>query len=165
MSDFLPDWYDGGYLDVEDVICEYFSWLLGDRVYVCTWLPEDWYDPTSGQGTEPTLRIWRQPGRADGSLRTDESLVQIAAITRRRSDSWRLSDFVRRMMDDEVICGLGIPYKGKTVRLGSCEEWLGPQQVPEQFIDDKFIPVTFKLQVREPRGLPNYRQIVQSLPR
>jgi hypothetical protein len=162
----LPSWFEGGYTDTEDAICDYFEWLTDGKVFVCTWLPPGWYDPSSGKGTEPTLRVWRQPGRADGSLRTDESLIQIAALTRSRSDSWKLIDFVRRMMDDEVFALVPIPRKdGSVTKFQGATEWLGPQQVPEQFIDDKFIPVTYRLPIREPRFLPNYRDILKSLPR
>lgn len=163
---FLPDWYTLKYDDIEDALCDYFEWVTNNEVLVCTWLPPDYYDPTSGNGTEPTLRIWRQPGRADQSLRTDEALVQIAAITRKRSDTWQLIDFVREMMDDDVIAGFPIPRKdGSVTKFRKSEEWLGPQIVPEQLYDDKFIPVTFKVPTREKRLRPNFRQILNSLPR
>jgi len=165
MTSFLPDWFDPGYQDIEDTVCDYFDWITAGAVKTFTWLPPGFYDPASGKGTQPTLRVWRQPGKADSSLRTDESLVQIACITPKRSTSWELVEFVRRMMDDEVIGLLPIPRKdGSTSKILSSEEWLGPQQVPEQFIDEKFVPVTFKLRTREARFLPNYRQILKSLP-
>ena len=165
MTTFLPDWFVPGYQDIEDTVCDYFDWITAGSVKTYTWLPPGYYDPAEGKGTEPTLRIWRQPGKADSSLRTDECLVQIACITPKRSTTWQLVEFVRRMMDDEVIGLLPIPRKDGTVsKILACEEWLGPQQVPEQYIDEKFVPVTFKLSTREARLLPNYRQILKSLP-
>lgn len=160
----LPDWYQGGYTDTEDALCDYFEWLLGDRVFVCTWLPKGHYEPYSENGTQPTLRIWRQPGRADQSIRTDETLVQIAAIAETRADAWKLIDFVRQMMDYLVLERFPIPRKdGSVTKFPSGEEWLGPQTIPERLIDEKFIPVTYKLPLRKPRGLPNYRQILTNL--
>lgn len=165
MSSFLPDWFDPGYQDIEDTVCDYFDWCGEGKLKVFTWLPSGYYDPSTGEGTQPTLRVWRQPGKADSSLRTDECLVQIACITQRRSSTWELVEFVRRMMDDGVVGMLPIPRKdGSVSKILASEEWLGPQQVPEQFIDDKFVPVTFKLRTREARFLPDYRQILKSLP-
>lgn len=160
----LPDWYEGGDEDIEDAICDYFEWLLED-VYVCTWLPTGHYTPGSSEGTQPTLRIWRQPGRFDPCLRADEALIQIAAITPTRAQSWRLIGFVRRMLDDDVFAGFAIPRKdGSKTVFRKSEEWVGPQLVPERVVDDKFVPVTYKIQKREPIGLPNYGRILKSLP-
>lgn len=162
---FLPDWYEAKYDDTEDALCDYFEWITNNEVKTYTWLPPGYYDPASGLGTEPTLRIWRQPGRADQSLRTDVTLVQIAAITRKRADSWALIDFVREMLDDEVFSGFPIPRKdGSVTKFRNIEEWLGPQIVPEQLYDEKFIPITYKLPIRERRNRPNYRQILKTLP-
>lgn len=161
----LPEWFVGGFTDTEEALCDYFEWLLGDAVTVCTWLSPTHYAPFSEDGTQPTLRIWRQPGRADSQLRTDEALVQIAAIAPTRGEAWLLIDFVRRMMDPLVFERFPIPRKdGSTTRFTSVEEWLGPQHIPERIVDEKFIPVTFKLPIREPRNLPNYRQILTDLP-
>lgn len=162
---FLPDWYEQKYDDTEDALCDYFEWVTDGSVATYTWLPPGYYDPTSGLGTEPTLRIWRQPGRADSSLRTDQTLVQIAAITKKRSDSWLLIDFVREMLDDDVFGGFPIPRKdGSVTKFRCAEEWLGPQIVPEQLYDEKFIPITYKLPIRERRLRPNYRQTLKNLP-
>ena len=38
-----------------------------------------------------------------------------------------------------------------------------PQLVPERVVDEKFIPVTYKLGIREPTGLPKYGQAIRSL--
>lgn len=162
----LPDWFAGGFEDTEAAVCDYFEWLLGDGVFICTWLPEGHYTPTTESvgGTQPTLRIWRQPGRIDQSMRTDETLVQIAAIAETRADAWKLIDFVRQMMDYLVLERFPIPRKdGSVTKFSSGEEWLGPQTIPERIIDEKFIPVTYKLPLRKPRNLPNYRKILTDL--
>lgn len=165
----LPEWFEGGYFDAEDLVCNYLQWLLGDSVYVCTWMPPGHYELTPGQpvgGTQPTLRVWRQPGKADPESRRDEALIQIAAITATRKESWQLIDFVRRMMDDEVVVGFPIKLSdGSTSQIDRIEEWMGPQLVPERYVDEKFIPVTFKLGIRERGGLPRYRKVLNSLPR
>jgi hypothetical protein len=164
----LPAWYAGGYVDAEDLIVSYFTWLLGDSVYVCTWLPPAHYVLTPGEpvgGTQPTLRVWRQPGKADPENRRDNAVVQIAAITPTRQESWQLIDFVRRMMDDDVVVGLPVTLStGATYQITHSEEWLGPQLIPERVVDEKFIPVSFKIAIREPFGLPKYAQIIRSLP-
>src|ERR1700709_374884 len=99
MTDMLelPDWYEGGYTDAEDLVSQYFRWRLGDRVYICTWLPPGHYVLSPGEevgGTQPPLRVWRQPGKSDEDTRVDTALVQIAAITPTRQESWKLVEFV-----------------------------------------------------------------------
>ncbi|OQW34508.1 MAG: hypothetical protein A4E20_10840 [Nitrospira sp. SG-bin2] len=162
----LPNWFKGGFEDTEDAICDYFEWLLGDSVFVCTWLPPGHYTPTvePNGGTQPTLRVWRQPGLAEPDLRVDETLIQIASIAETRADAWKLCDFVRSMMDPYVLERFPIPRKdGSVTKFSYSKEWLGPQTIPERIIDEKFIPVTYKLPIRKPRNLPNYRQIINNL--
>jgi len=163
----LPAWFHGGNVDAEDLVCSYFEWLLGSNVYVCTWLPPGHYVLTPGEpvgGTQPTLRVWRQPGKADPDIRRDEAIVQIAAITPTRQESWQLIDFVRTMMDDDVCVGLPITLSdGSKSTIARSEEWLGPQLVPERVVDEKFIPVTFKVGIREKPGRTNYRTTINSL--
>lgn len=166
---FLPDWYQGGFVDTEDAICDYFEFLLGNAVLVCTWLPmEFWVTSDSGavlpNWTQPALRIWRQPGKFDDETRTDNALIQIASLAPTRAGAVELNDFVRQMMDPLVFERFPIPRKdGSITKFSSSEEWLGPQQIPERIVDDKFIPVTYKLPIRKPRNLPNYRQIITNL--
>ena len=164
----LPAWYQGGFYDAEQLVMSYFEWLLGESVFVCSWLPPGHYTLTPGEevgGTQPTLRVWRQPGRADYDLRRDQALVQIAAITPTRKESWELVEFVRRMMEHDVVANFPIVLPdGKRTSLSCSEEWMGPQLVPERIVDEKFIPVTFKVGVRESSNLPKYRQILNSLP-
>lgn len=165
----LPDWFVGGFEDTEDAVCDYFSWLLGDSFVVCTWLPPEFFTYTDSgtplpNWTQPALRIWRQPGKFDDEARLDHSLIQIAAVAPTRAEVVKLNSFVRAMMDPLVFIRFPIPRKdGSVTKFSSAEEWLGPQQIPERIIDEKFIPVTYKLPIRKPRNLPNYRQIITNL--
>lgn len=170
MTVQLPDWYTkGGFEDVEDAICDYFEFLLGDSVYVCTWLPAGYYTYTDDgrpipNWTQPTLRIWRQPGLADPDIGVDETLVQIAAMAGSRADAWELNCFVRDMMNPNVLERFPIPRKdGSVTKFSYSKEWLGPQTIPERVVDEKFIPVTYKLPIKRKRLLPNYRQIITDL--
>lgn len=166
MTIQLPDWFQGGYEDTEDALCDYFEFLLGDGVFVCTWLPPGHYTPTpeTNGGTEPTLRIWRQPGLADPDLGVDETLIQIASIADTRADAWQLCSFVRAVMDPNVLERFPIPRKdGSVTKFSYSKEWLGPQSIPERIIDEKFIPVTYKLPINKRKLLPNYRQIITNL--
>lgn len=163
----FPDWYKGGFEDTEDAICDYFEFLLGNSVFICTWLPPGHYTPTDEDegGTQPTLRILRQPGKFDDQTRLDHALIQITAFAETRDDVVKLNDFVRAMMDPLVFVRFPIPRKdGSVTKFSSAEEWLGPQSFPERIVDDKFIPATYKLPIRKPRNLPNYRQIISNLP-
>lgn len=163
----LPDWYEGGYRDAEEMVVTYFEWLLGERVYVCTWMPPNHYTLSPGEQfgtTIPTLRVWRQPGKADDEMRRDEALIQVAAITPTRKESWQLIKFVRSMLDNDVITSTTITLPdGERARFAKSQEWMGPQMVPERLVDEKFVPVTFRMALREPRDLPNYVQILKSL--
>lgn len=165
---FLPDWYVGQYPDTEDALCDYFEWLTDGKVKAYTWLPPEFYALSdSGDVLEvpqPSLWVWRKPGNADPDSRSDRQLVQIAAITNKRSDSWELIGFVREMMEDKIICNLDIPRKdGSTTRFRHSEEWLGPEIRIAGIADEKFIPVTFKVSVREIRCRPDYRPIIKNL--
>jgi hypothetical protein len=170
MTIDLPDWYtQGGFEDTEDAMCDYFEFLLtGKNVYVCTWLPADYYIQTDAgprpNWTQPTLRIWRQPGLADPDLGVDETLIQIASLAPTRAEAWELNCFVRDMMNPNVLERLPIPRKdGSVTKFSYSREWLGPQSIPERIIDEKFIPVTYKLPIKRKRLLPNYRQIITNL--
>ena len=165
---FLPNWYVTQYPDTEDALCDYFEWLTDGKVKAYTWLPPEFYDFSDEAGFEapqPSLWVWRKPGKSDQDARTDSQLVQIAAITNTRADSWELIGFVREMMEDKIICNLDIPRAdGSFTRFRHSEEWLGPEIRVAGIADEKFIPVTFKVSVREIRARPEYRQIIKNLP-
>jgi hypothetical protein len=161
MSVDLPDWYTvPGYHDVEQLFVDYFSWI-NPTVYVGTVIPSGWWTPDSAPA--PLIRVWRLPGRADPQLREDESVVNIATLSRSRQDSWKLSGFVRDAM--RAAPGVKIPRgDGTKTVVDAVSEWVGPSQIPEQFIDDKFIPITFRVSLGMRRIVPDYHKIIANLP-
>ncbi|ABE67639.1 tail terminator [Mycobacterium phage Wildcat] len=168
MADFLPDWWEGPeYLDVEDLFAQHFQKLL-PNVRVCHWIQPDWYIPTGfvdatpTYGTEPTLRLWRQPGQRDDESTTDAPLLQFAAVTRSHGDSIQLIEFVHTVMR-ALNNGHKIKYNGQLVGIKNVGLWLGPQTIPEGPIDEFFVPVTYKFTVAGKKLQPNYRKILDSL--
>lgn len=162
MELVLPEWYKREFVDVEELFMDYFEWLLPD-VKVYSWLPNGYYEP-GGTGTEPTLRIWRQPGSRDLELRTDEALIQIAAISDSSATSWEMIEFCMSMMD-VLNKGFKIPRTDGTRQgIKDVSVWLGPQQIPEVPIDEKFVPLTWKVTIHGKRLLPDYRNILETLP-
>lgn len=166
MTLTLPDWYDGGYEDVEALVCDLFSWLLPD-VPVSTWLLDGWYE-----NPEPCLIIHRSTGRRDEDLPQDYATVEIAALARTRSDAWELLGFVRSVMN-ALQGGFKVPRSffrenGERARtqVMSVEEWAGPIQSSDEFIDDRCVTANYRVLVRENRfrSPDYYRQILTNLP-
>lgn len=161
MTLTLPAWYHGGFVDVEDMLCDLFEWLLGPEIPVVTWLIEDYYDDP-----RPLLRVHRASGKAVEGLPFDHAAVNIGALSQSRHDSWELIGFVRHVMA-AVSGGFRVPRKdGSFTQINSVEEWVGPIQAPDEFIDDRFVSANYRVLVREPRrnGPENYRQILNNLP-
>lgn len=171
MSLNLPSWYKGGFTDVEALICDLFTWLLGSSqdpetgewtgIPVVTWLVDDYYD-----NPRPVIRVHRAAGRAMEGLPFDHAVVQIGVMSQSRAESWELIGFVRHVM---AACsgGFKVPRKdGTRTQINSVEEWVGPVQAPDDFIDDRFVSVSYKVLVREPRSYsPDYyRKVIESLP-
>ncbi len=166
----LPDWYTGGNVDVEELICDLFTWVLVDadpEIPVVTWLEDEWYkDPF------PVIRVHRASGRMHADLPLDNAVVQIAVLSRSRKESWELISFVRQVM---AACsgGFKVPrstFKENGVRertqINSVDEWSGPIQSPDEFIDDRLVTVSYRVLVRESRfkSPEHYRQIMENLP-
>ena len=161
MSLVLPSWYRGGFIDVEELLCDLFSWLLGSTIPVVTWLIEDYYtDP------RPVIRVHRAAGQAMDGMPFDYAIVQIGVLSQSRHDSWELMGFVRHVM---AACsgGFKVPrLDGTFTQIQSVEEWAGPVQAMDEFVDDRFVSANYRVLVREPRGLsPDYyRQVLDNLP-
>ena len=148
-------------MDIEDLLCDLFSWLLGEQIPVVTWLIEDYYI-----NPRPVIRVHRGGGAAVDGMPFDHAVVQIGALSQNRHDSWELIGFVRQVM---AACsgGFKVPRKDGTVtQINSVEEWVGPVQAFDEYVDDRFVSVNYRILVREPRSVsPDYyRQIMNTLP-
>lgn len=163
MSLTLPDWWQGGFEDVEAVLCDLFSWLLGPAsgIEVVTWLMDDY-----SKDPRPVVRVHRAGGKAIEGLPFDHAVVQLGVMSRSRADSWELITFVRHVM---AACsgGFKVPRpNGTHTQINSVEEWAGPVQAPDDFIDDRFVAVNYRILLRESRRYsPDYyRRIMETLP-
>ena len=148
-------------MDIEDLLCDLFTWLLGEQIPVVTWLIEDYYI-----NPRPVIRVHRGGGAAVDGMPFDHAVVQIGALSQNRHDSWELIGFVRQVM---AACsgGFKVPRKDGTVtQINSVEEWVGPVQAFDEYVDDRFVSVNYRILVREPRSVsPDYyRQIMNTLP-
>lgn len=170
MTLALPGWYQGGFHDVEELLCDLFMWLLGSSqdpsgvwtgIPVVTWLVEDYYD-----NPRPVIRVHRASGKAFESLPMDNAVMQIGVLSQSRHDSWALINFVRSTM---LACsgGFKVPRPdGTHTQINSVEEWVGPVQAPDEFIDDKFVSANYRVLVRESRrfSAEHYRKVIEDLP-
>ena len=165
MTEDLPDWYTvPGFHDVEQLFVDYFEWI-NPNVYVGTAIPSGWWSPDVDPDSLPkaVIRVWRQPGRADPQIPEDEALVNIAALSRNRQRSWRLNGFVRDTMRE--VPGIKIPRAdGSKTVVDTVSEWVGPSLLPEQFVDDKFVPTSFRVSLGMKRIKPDYHKIIANLP-
>jgi hypothetical protein len=157
----LPSWYKGGFVDIEALLCDLFSWLLGNSIPVVTWLVEDYYT-----NPRPVIRVHRAAGAAVDGMPFDHAVVQVGVMSQSRHDSWELAGFVRQVM---AACsgGFKVPRQdGTFTQINSVEEWAGPVQALDEYVDDKFVSINYRILVRNPRSVsPDYyRQIMNTLP-
>lgn len=166
MALVLPEWYKGSqFHNVEDLFHDYLQPLLPE-VRVVHWLEPGWYVPkgfeNATNGTEPTLRLWRQPGQRNYETNEDVPLLQVAAVTRSHDESWELLEFVDSMMR-VLDQGHKIEFQDKRVSVNSVGLWLGPQIIPEAPVDEFFIPMTWRFTIHGLKLQPNYREILNTL--
>lgn len=153
MSITLPDWYQGGYPDIEKLVRTLFQPMMPD-ISVVSWLPKPSVYEDVLKNSEGFLRCYRTGGSVNRPEKRDEPRVQFAALTRSRDDSWELIEFVRQVLE---AFGEGngstkvVP--GTSTMLGCPGEVVGPQLIPELLQDDRLVPVTFELWTKRPNGL------------
>lgn len=155
MALILPDWYEGGYPDVEKLLRTLFQPLLANTSVV-SWLPKpDTYQAQIASGSS-YLRTYRTGGRINFDQRRDEPKVQFAALTGSRDDSWALIEFVRQILN--VYEGGGTVAGAPGVQLWCAGEVVGPQLIPELLQDDRLVPVTIELHTR--KSIPDYNKFL-----
>lgn len=158
--EWYPNWYQGGYPDVEHVLAVLFSSLLSG-VEVVRYLDGDFVARL--QDGQAFLRIARTSGHIDGDQLRDQARVQIAAMTPSRDDSWELIEFVRQVL--EAVNHGGVWVAGAMLRRTG--EVVGPQLIPEQIRESRLVPVTHDIWVGHPNGAitDTYPQALQTAAR
>lgn len=164
MTLTLPDWYKGGYPDRERVVMDLLRPFLNLVVAENGTVPTVYsYIPDGYAEILPIVRVYRGGGAADVGNLSDPASVQIGVIADTREDSWVLMEYCRQIMGTYANGG-GVKRKdGSWTMVDSIEEMVGPQQLPELNPDKRLVPLTFRVVCRKPRGLPDYKQIRESL--
>jgi hypothetical protein len=158
----FPDWYEGGFPDREqlvmDLVQKYLD-LLAPQGLAVTWLPDNFNELVEA-GTV-IVRVYRGGMGADGLW--DSAAVQLGVIAQSREDSWAVMEYLRQMMLSYEHGGPVRRADGSISYVDSIEEMNGPQQIQELVPDFRLVPVTFNVECRRPRELPDYARIRESL--
>lgn len=141
MSLTLPDWWVGGFPNIENLLKGLLTPLLGANTQATYWLPtQDVYEQQLSDG-KGYLRIYRTGGKINRDENRDEPKVQFAALTRSRDESWELIEFTRQV-GEAFLKKAVVP--STTTPLECTGEVVGPQLVPELFRDDRLVPITLE---------------------
>lgn len=160
----FPDWWKGFLPDREFVVMDLLQPFLdqcesdtGTTIGCDTRLPDELSSHL------PFIRVYRGGGAGDVGVLTDPAAVQLGVIGVTRSDSWELMNFCRALMWTYRDGGSVLREDGSHTYVDSITEMTGPQQIPELNPDHRLVPLTFRVTCRPPRGLPNYKQIRESI--
>lgn len=171
MSLSFPSWYKGGFPDrerlVEDILTPVLSTVdvfdvsnnlvvdngVPRRPTVYTRLPKDYTQRL------PIVRLFRGGGAADMGVLSDPASVQVACIAETRDMSWDLMEFCRMWLLSYYRGGTVHRADGSKTAVKCIEELVGPQLLPELRPDDRLVPLTFRIDCRLPRGLPDYEKV------
>lgn len=158
----LPAWYEGGFVDIERLLNEYFSTLMTGVICV-TWLPPEKEMLERLQKPEKAayLRIFRSGGEAligtGGKPSVDQPQVQFAAYSANRDISWEVIEFVRQTLYCYRGGGGRVEAGDLYAHVTMLREMTGPSLSPEAFRDPRLVPVTFELETQRRKGLPSFR--------
>lgn len=171
MTLTYPDFYLGFRWDIERLVHDVFTYeenkaALIEGLAVVPWLPP-----------QPERDAWLSQGNAflwvhrlGGSLNTstlpgtDESVVQMAGLTRSRDESNELMSYVAMVFTAYGREG-GLVQRSTPHLSGSSTtfmrvpgEVVGPQLIPERFRDERLIPAQWEIHADLPKDLPDYRE-------
>jgi hypothetical protein len=155
----FPPWYEGGFVDIEWLLMDYFGGLLSG-VTCLTWLPPEKEALEQIQLGTIYLRIFRSGGRIvrgeanEGSV--DRAHVQFATYSASRDLSWEVIEFVRQVLYCFDRGGSRMQTASQYAVITCNGEIVGPALVPEAFRDPRLVPVTFELESQRRKGLPSF---------
>lgn len=155
----FPAWYQGGFVDIERLLSDWFSPLI-PGVTCLTWFPPENEVLENIQAGTIYLRMFRSGGRIvfneDGEAEVDRPHVQFAAMSASRDLSWEVIEFVRNVL--YAFAGGGGRMQTATLyAVIKCRgEIVGPALTPEAFRDQRLVPITFELDVQRRKGLPSF---------
>lgn len=120
--------------------------------YVCTWLPED-FDERLDAG-EAIIRVMRQPGGGRSSSGvTDTGTMQIAVMTRNRTTSWRLLDYLDNALE-ELADGHKVTHSdGDISMITDVETIASPIEVIDHTIDNRLVWQNYRITCRKRRSI------------
>lgn len=96
----------------------------------------------------------------------DEAIDTLAALTRSRDESHDVMDYVTTILDayeDGGRVERSTPHRcGLTHTFMKVPgEVVAPQLIPEQFRDERLVPMVWQIHADIPRGLPDYRALLE----
>lgn len=162
----FPDWYQGGFVDVERLLMSFFGELM-PGVTCVTWFPteKEMMDHIIGGGA--FLRIFRTGGHivyGEASKGVwDAPRVQFAALAANRDLSWEVIEFVRQVLYCYLDGGGRMKSGGLYAHVRVIGEVVGPGLSPEAFRDQRLVPVTFELETQRRKGLPSFSDYSREL--
>lgn len=163
----FPDWYEGGFVDIEWLLQGYFSQLLSNVVCLGWLPPEQELLHAIEEDRTIYLRIFRSGGRIikgeGGKGDVDRAHVQFAALSASRDLSWEVIEFVRQVLYCYLGGGGRISVDDLYAVISVQGEIVGPTLTPEAFRDPRLVPVTFELDVQRRKGLPSFSKYAGEL--
>jgi hypothetical protein len=155
----FPDWWKGGFVDVEVLLSGWYQALLS-QVVVLNWFPPENEVLEQIEAGTIYLRIFRSGGRIvfdeDGEGQVDRPHVQFAAMSASRDLSWAVIEFVRNTLYAYARGGGRMTTQDLYAVVKCNGEIVGPALTPEAFRDQRLVPITFELETQRRKGLPSF---------
>lgn len=170
MTIGYPDWWKGGRWELERLLRDVFTnpanksaqditGLRVERMFTDVEGMEDWLKAGNG-----FLFVHRRGGRLNKENRRDESIAELAGLTRSADESNTLMEYVCTVLEEVGDDGMTVhrttPHRSglSTTFMTVPGEVVGPQLIPERMRDDRWVPATWQIHADRPRGLPDYRE-------
>jgi hypothetical protein len=112
------------------------------------------------------LLVHRRGGRYYRIPGTDQTITEIAALTKSRDESNTLiayaTDVLEAFGEDGATVYRSTPHLSglSTTFMKVPGEVVGPQLIPELTRDDRYVSTTWEIHADRPRGLPDYREVL-----